>query len=326
MSQSQPAVSVIMPILNEERHLADAVEQVFAQDYQGEIELILALGPSNDQTNQVAAALSRKYPKMILIENPSGKTPSALNLAIKVSNYPIIARLDGHALIEKDYLTRAIEILDATQADNVGGLMDAQGTTDFEVAVAKAMTSKFGVGNAPFHVGGEAGEALTVYLGVFKKEIFEKVGFFDESFIRAQDWEMNHRIRISGGKIWFDPKLKVTYRPRPGLASLAKQYFQYGQGRRRITQTHKGTVSLRYLAPPLTVIGLLVGTLLGLVGLTLELPILTLGFLAPFVYFFAVLIAAGSGLKGLSVKSTLYLPLVFVCMHICWGVGFLKRA
>jgi glycosyltransferase involved in cell wall biosynthesis len=326
MSQSQPAVSVIMPILNEERHLADAVEQVFAQDYQGEIELILALGPSKDQTNQVAAALSRKYPKMILIENPSGKTPSALNLAIKVSNYPIIARLDGHALIEKDYLTRAIEILFSTQADNVGGIMDARGTTDFEVAVAKAMTSKFGVGNAPFHVGGEAGEALTVYLGVFKKEIFEKVGFFDESFIRAQDWEMNHRIRMSGGKIWFDPKLKVTYRPRPSLSSLAKQYFQYGQGRRRITQTHKGTVSLRYLAPPLTVIGLLIGTLLGIIGLTLGSPILTLGFLAPAVYFFAVLIAAGSGLKGLSVKSALYLPLVFVCMHICWGVGFLKRA
>lgn len=326
MSQRQPAVSVIMPILNEERHLANAVDQVFAQDYLGEIELILALGPSKDQTNQVAAALSKKYPKMILIENLSGKTPTALNLAIKAANHPIIARLDGHALIEKSYLSLAVEILFSTDADNVGGIMNAQGTTDFENAVAKAMTSKFGVGNAPFHVGGEAGEALTVYLGVFKKEIFKRVGLFDESFIRAQDWEMNHRIRMSGGKIWFDPKLKVIYRPRPSFASLAKQYFQYGQGRRRITQTHRGTASLRYLAPPLTVLGLLFGTLLGIAGLTLGLPIVTLGFFAPIVYFSAVLLAAGSGLKGLSVKSSLYLPLVFVCMHICWGVGFLKRA
>lgn len=326
MSQSQPPVSVIMPILNEVRHLANAVAQVFAQDYPGKFELILALGPSKDKTNQIAQELSKKYPNIILVENPSGKTPTALNLAIKVSSYSIIVRLDGHALIQKDYLSRAVQTLLTTNADNVGGIMHAEGTTDFEVAVAKAMTSKFGVGNAPFHIGGEAGEALTVYLGVFKKEIFEKVGFFDESFIRAQDWEMNYRIRMSGGKIWFDPKLKVTYRPRSTLVGLAQQYFQYGQGRRRITQTHKGTISLRYLAPPLTVLGIAIGTLLGVMGLALGTPILTLGFLAPLAYLFAVFIAAGSGSKGLSGKSALYLPSVFVCMHICWGVGFLKRA
>lgn len=326
MSQSRPPVSVIMPILNEVRHLANAVAQVFAQDYPGKFELILALGPSKDKTNQIAQELSKKYPNIILVENPSGKTPTALNLAIKVSSYSIIVRLDGHALIQKDYLSRAVQTLLTTNADNVGGIMHAEGTTDFEVAVAKAMTSKFGVGNAPFHIGGEAGEALTVYLGVFKKEIFEKVGFFDESFIRAQDWEMNYRIRMSGGKIWFDPKLKVTYRPRSTLVGLAQQYFQYGQGRRRITQTHKGTISLRYLAPPLTVLGIAIGTLLGVMGLALGMPILTLGFLAPLAYLFAVFIAAGSGSKGLSGKSALYLPSVFVCMHICWGVGFLKRA
>jgi succinoglycan biosynthesis protein ExoA len=125
MSHSYPAVSVVMPILNEERHLASAVERVFEQDYVGEIELILALGPSKDKTNQLAKALSQRYSKITLVDNPSGKTPAALNLAINAANHQIIVRLDGHALIDKNYLTQAVATLSRTQADNVGGIMDA---------------------------------------------------------------------------------------------------------------------------------------------------------------------------------------------------------
>lgn len=322
---SQPAVSVIMPILNEERHLESAVQRVFTQDYVGPVELILALGPSSDQTNKIATQLAEKFHNIKLIDNPSGKTPSALNLAIAQAKYQIIVRLDGHALIQEDYLRLAVETLISTNADNVGGIMDAQGTTNFEKAVARAMTSKFGVGNAPFHVGGEAQEALTVYLGVFRKEIFEKVGLFNEEFIRAQDWELNYRIRSSGGKIWFDPKLKVIYRPRSNLTALAKQYFQYGQGRKRIVKYYKESVSLRYLTPPLTVLGVFLGSVLGLMGWIAEIELLRLGFIAPLVYLSAVLLASGLNSKGLGLKSALYLPLVFICMHICWGVGFLRR-
>lgn len=322
---SQPALSVVMPILNEERHLESAVERVFNQDYAGQVELILALGPSTDRTNEIALKLAQKFSSIKLINNPSGKTPTALNLAIAQASHEIIVRLDGHALIERDYLKIAVETLQETNADNVGGIMDAQGTTDFERAVARAMTSKFGVGNAPFHVGGEAGEALTVYLGVFQKKVFEKIGLFNEDFIRAQDWELNYRIRANGGKIWFNPKLKVTYRPRANLAALAKQYFQYGQGRRRIVNNYKQSLSLRYLTPPLTVLGLLVGIISALIGWIWQIEILQLGAIAPLVYLFAVLLFSGLGSKGLALKSMLYLPAVFICMHICWGVGFLKR-
>jgi len=322
---SQPSVSVIMPILNEERHLQSAVEQVFKQDYSGQIELILALGPSTDQTNKIANDLAERFKNIKLIENPSGKTPTALNLAINNAQHEIIVRLDGHALIQSDYVRLAVETLLSTNAENVGGIMDAQGTTPFEKAVAKAMTSKFGVGNAPFHVGGEPQEALTVYLGVFKKDVFRRVGLFNEEFIRAQDWELNYRIRSSGGKIWFNPKLKVTYRPRSSLAALAKQYFQYGQGRKRIVKFYKESVSIRYLTPPLTVLGIALGTFVGLIGWLGQFALLQLGFLAPLVYLGAVLFASGLGARGLSVKSAMYLPAVFICMHICWGVGFLKR-
>lgn len=322
---SQPALSVVMPILNEERHLKSAVERVFSQDYLGDVELILALGPSTDRTNEIAKELAKKFSSIKLIDSPSGKTPAALNLAISQASHQIIVRLDGHALIEKDYFRIAVETLQAKDADNVGGIMDAQGTTDFEKAVARAMTSKFGVGNAPFHVGGTAGEALTVYLGVFKKKVFEKIGLFNEDFIRAQDWELNYRIRQNGGKIWFNPKLKVTYRPRASLASLARQYFQYGQGRRRIVKYYKQSLSLRYLTPPLTVIGLSLGTIFALAGWIWQIGILQVGVIAPLVYLGAVLLNSALAAKGLPLKSMLYLPLVFICMHICWGVGFLKR-
>jgi cellulose synthase/poly-beta-1,6-N-acetylglucosamine synthase-like glycosyltransferase len=324
MSHSYPAVSVIMPILNEERHLQSSLMRVLNQQYPGQIEIVLALGPSKDNTNAIANELKKQHSNIVLVENPTGKTPTALNLAIKKSTNPIIVRLDGHALIEDNYIAKAVETLNEINADNVGGIMDAKGTTSFEKSVARAMTSKFGVGNAPFHVGGKPGEALTVYLGVFRREIFEKVGFFDETFIRAQDWEMNHRIRMNGGKIWFNPELKVTYRPRADLLSLAKQYFQYGQGRRHIVGTHKGTSSLRYLTPPLTVLGILLGSIFGLIGLWQGMDLFTFGFLAPLIYLAAVVLATVSNSKNLGFKSVLYLPTVFICMHICWGVGFLK--
>ena len=120
-----------------------------------------------------------------------------------------MVRVDGHALFPADYVRTAVEVLTETGADNVGGIMAAEGTTPFEQAVARAMTSRLGVGSARFHTGGEAGPADTVYLGVFRRSALERVGGYDESFLRAQDWEMNLRIRRSGGLVWFTPRLRV---------------------------------------------------------------------------------------------------------------------
>ena len=241
---TEPAVSVIIPVLNEERFLRQSVEAILNQSYSGDLEIILSLGPSKDATNHIAQELA-KNSKIKLVDNPSGRTASALNTAIKNSKYDIIIRLDGHAIVDKNYIKKAVETLLATGADNVGGLMQAQGTNTFEKSVATAMTSKFGVGNAPFHVGCKPGEVYTVYLGTFKKSALERVGYFDESFIRAQDWEMNYLIRNTGGKIWFNPELVVIYRPRGTILALAKQYFEYGQWRRQVTKTYPKTISLR---------------------------------------------------------------------------------
>jgi succinoglycan biosynthesis protein ExoA len=311
-----PAVSAIMPVLNEARHLASAVEHVLKQDYPGEIELVMALGPSTDDTDRIAAALSEADPRVRTVPNPTGRTPAALNAAIAAARHDVIVRVDGHGCLPQDYLRIAVELLEKTGADNVGGLMKAEGTTLFECAVACAMTSPLGVGNARFHTGGEAGPADTVYLGVFRRAILTKLGGYDESFQRAQDWELNYRIRSAGGLIWFSPQLWVSYRPRPDLKAVARQYFHYGRWRRIVMRQHPGTVNLRYLAPPTALVGVVAGTLAGLL-------VHPLGFVLPLGYLAGVL--AGSAWVGrrLPPRALAALPAIIATMHFSWAVGFL---
>jgi glycosyltransferase involved in cell wall biosynthesis len=307
------AVSVILPVLNEEHYLANAVNAILRQDFKGPIEVILAIGPSKDRTLQIAEGLAAADSRVKIVENPTGRTAAGLNLAIANSIYPIIVRVDGHANIPDDYISIAVELLRTTGAVNVGGVMAAEGHTPFECAVASAMRSPLGVGAAKFHTGGSAGESDTVYLGVFKREAINAIGGFDEHFTRAQDWELNFRLRKNGGKIYFDPRLIVTYRPRRSLAALAKQYFEYGRWRRVVARTHKGTINLRYLAPPFTVLG----TVTSLIG----------GFFAPLLFIPAAVYGSflilASLRIGKNLEERIYLPAILFTMHMSWGVGFI---
>ena len=315
--EGAPAVGVVMPILNEERHLEEAVGAVLGQDYDGPIQLVLALGPSSDRTDEIAAQLVAADERVRTVPNPSGRTPEALNAAIAaLGPVGVVVRVDGHGVLDPGYVRTAVEVLDHTGAANVGGLMDAEGVTSFERAVAAAMTSRLGVGASRFHTGGDPGAADTVYLGVFRSEWLRRLGGYDPRFVRAQDWELNHRIREAGGLIWFDPRLRVAYRPRPSLAALARQYRDYGRWRRVVARTHRGTINLRYLAPPAA----LVGFAAGVVGGFLWWPL----WLAPAAYL--VLVTAG----GLTVRDPrlrpldrLWMPVVLPTMHFSWGWGFL---
>jgi glycosyltransferase involved in cell wall biosynthesis len=319
---SWPTVSVIMPVLNEERHLSDAVRHILAQDYPGELELVIALGPSRDNTDAIAAELCAADARVHTVPNPTGKTPAALNAAIAATRHEIVVRVDGHGLLAPGYIRTAVRLLRETGAVNVGGVMHAEGVTVFERSVAVAMTSKLGVGNAKFHTGGQAGPADTVYLGVFRREVLDKQRGYNEAFIRAQDWELNHRIREAGGLIYFSPELRVTYRPRPSLGKLARQYFEYGRWRRVVMRTHSGTASLRYLAPPIAVLAVVLGTLLGLVSL-FTVPWLAIGFAAPVGYALGIGLGSLRESRGQGAGVRLRLPLVLATMHFSWGWGFL---
>ena len=324
-------VSVIMPVRNEERHLAESVASVLGQDYPPGLELVLAVGPSRDRTRDIADRLAAADPRITVVDNPSGQIPSALNAAVRASRYPIIVRIDGHALMPPGYLAAAVRALDETGAVNVGGIMAAEGITDFQRAVAWAMTSPFGVGSARFHTGGGSGPADTVYLGAFRREAVQAVGGYDERYLRAEDWEMNHRLRQAGGLIWFTPALRVTYRPRTSVAALGAQYFHYGRWRRVVARQHAGTINLRYLAPPLAVGAIAVGTLAGLAGLItlaagaggLWPALLTIGFAAPLGYAAGVLAVSATAAGQLRGRALAFLPVVICTMHVCWGTGFL---
>jgi cellulose synthase/poly-beta-1,6-N-acetylglucosamine synthase-like glycosyltransferase len=327
-AQELPSVSVIMPVIDEERHLPQSISRILEQDYAGELEIIVAVGPSRDRTADVAAEISAREDRVQVVANPSGKTPAGLNAAIEAASGEIVVRVDGHAMVPINYVSVAVSTLETSGADNVGGIMNAEGTTDFEDAVARAMTSRFGVGGAAFHVGGVAGPALSVYLGCFRRAALDRVGGYDVTMERAQDWEMNLRIRQTGGIVWFTPDLKVTYRPRPTLKALARQYHDYGRWRREVATRHPETVSLRYLAAPVAVIGVILGISLGVVGLLVGLPWLAvLGFAAPAGYLVLDLIASAVAAltrPHLTPGAALRLPLVYAAMHATWGWGFLR--
>jgi glycosyltransferase involved in cell wall biosynthesis len=312
----QPAVSVILPILNEERHLEDVVRKILAQDYPGQLEVVLALGPSRDRTDEVASRLAAGDARVRTVPNPSGRTPDALNAAIGASAGDVIVRVDGHAEIPREYISTAVRELIRVGADNVGGIMRAEGTTDFERAVACAMRSRIGVGNAAFHVGGVAGESETVYLGVFRRSALERIGGYDPHFARAQDWEMNHRIRQTGGLVWFTPELQVTYRPRGTFKSLARQYLHYGRWRRVVARHHEGTINPRYLAAPVMVLGTTTAVVAGFFWAP--------AWLVPAGYAAAVTVGGVAMSAGESPKTRALAPAVLATMHWAWGVGFLS--
>ncbi|MFD7432013.1 glycosyltransferase family 2 protein [Streptomyces sp. NPDC059818] len=317
MSAAQhPAVSVIMPVLNEERHLRNSVRHILEQEYSGEMEVVIALGPSTDRTDEIAAELVAEDPRVHTVPNPTGRTPAALNAAIKASSHPVVVRVDGHGMLSPNYIATAVRLLEETGAQNVGGIMQAEGENAWEDAVAAAMTSRIGVGNAAFHTGGQAGPAETVFLGVFRREALEKADGYNIEFIRAQDWELNFRIREAGGLIWFSPELRVQYRPRPSVRALAKQYKDYGRWRHVVARYHSGSINLRYLAPPTAVVAIAAGIVVGA-------AVTPWALLVPAGYVAAIVAGSLPAGRGLPLKARALIPVALATMHMSWGYGFL---
>lgn len=307
-------ISVILPVRNEAAYLEHSVSSILAQDFHGPLEVILAIGPSHDSTMEIAREIAHLDKRVVIVENPSGRTAAGLNLAIARSRYSNIVRIDGHSEIPHNYLNLVLEILEESGAVNVGGVMAAVGKNLFERAVARAMRSPLGVGASRFHTGGAAGPVDTVYLGAFRKEALLAIGGFDERFTRAQDWELNFRLRANGGLVHFDPRLVVTYRPRSSVSALARQYFEYGRWRRAVSRRHEGTINYRYLAPPFTVVVNALSLILGILVSTI--------FLLP-VLIYALFILLASLVIGKSLGEILSLPLILLTMHLSWGTGFL---
>ena len=308
-----PDVAVVIPVRNGEATLADAVASVLAQELDGTLEVCIAVGPSNDRTREVADGLADADRRVSVVDNPAGVTPAGLNAAIRATSAPVVARVDGHAVLPAGYLARAVAVLDRTGAVNVGGVQEPWGQTPFEEAVGRAMASRFGSGDARFHHGGPEGAVDTVYLGVFQRAALEAVGLFDEALVRNQDYELNWRLREAGGTVWFDPDLRVSYRPRGTLGALARQFFEYGQWKRVVVGRHPRSLRWRQVVPPVATLGVAVGLVAGVWWS----PALVI----PAAYLAAVVSA--SLVTGRRPATMLRLLAVYPTLHLSWGVGFL---
>lgn len=329
--EGTPGVSYIMPVLEEADSIRDAVSTILAQDYEGEKEIVLALGPSQDDTNAIVAQMQAEDARIRTVDNPQGSTPVGLNLAIAATRFPVVIRVDAHSELSPGYTRDGIAALRATGAANLGGLMRARGRTPFQKAVARAYMSKVGLGGPAYHAGDEPGPAESAYLGVFRREVFDRLGTFDESLRRGQDWELNLRIRDAGGLVWFDPDLEVTYWPRATWTKVVRQFHATGVWRAELIRRYGGRNSLRYFAPPVLVLGLgasLVEFVLQLTGTTRRWPRWLSGFTSlvhvPSLGYAVGIVGVTLRAKDAGLRERLWFALVLPTIHISWGSGFLK--
>lgn len=323
MSIRWPAVSYVMPALDEEEHIEAAIRGLFEQDYEGPVEIVIALGPSTDNTDAVVAEMVSKDDRIRTVANPAGGTPAGLNAAITASTHDIVIRVDAHSILSPSYARIAVQTLHETGAVNVGGIMNAVGRSGFENAVAHAYGSRLGLGGSAFHVGGKAGPVETVYLGVFKRDALFSVGLFDEGLNRGQDWDLNQRLRADGGVVWFTPQLSVTYRPRSTWSALRRQFYATGVWRSELARRFVASRSVRYFAPPALIVILAVGIVLGLLGLATSTTWLALGWVPLVGYALGVIAASIRAVAQVGLTAGLWSLLVLPTIHIAWGWGFL---
>ena len=324
-------VTFVMPVLNEAAYLERAVQTVLAQEFDGPGEIVLALGPSTDGTTELAERLAAADPRIRLVRNPEADIPVGLNLAIAAGSYPTIVRVDAHSELAPGYTARALATLDLVRAANVGGIMRARGRTPFQRAVAFAYNSPIGLGGGAYHSGGAAGEAESAYLGVMRRSVVAEVGGFDESIRRGEDWELNLRIRNAGYRVWFEPSLAVTYWPRESWAQLVRQFRATGTWRGELVRRFGRRNSVRFFAPPILVVLLVLALGVAVAQLIGALPpawaLLTSTVYAPlaaYVLLVAAVSLVGRGSDGrASARERLWRLVVIPSMHVAWGLGFL---
>jgi glycosyltransferase involved in cell wall biosynthesis len=319
MSESWPFVSVVIPMRNEAAHVAACLEAVLAQEYPRErIEVIVVDGESDDATPAIVRATSQRDGRVRLLSNPGRIVPTAMNIGIRAARGEIITRIDGHTRIAPDYVRVGVETLRRTGADNVGGPMRAVGGGRFGDAVATATSSRFGIGSY-FHFGTAERVVDTVYMGMWPRRVFERVGLFDEELVRNQDDELSYRIRKEGGRIVLTPAMNSWYQNRQSLRHLARQYFQYGLWKIRVLQKHPRQMSWRHFVPPAFVAVLI---LLAVLSPAVPAAGASLGALAC-IYSGAVLAISAAHSLRRGVATWLATALAFVAIHLSWGAGFL---
>jgi glycosyltransferase involved in cell wall biosynthesis len=315
-----PAISLIVPCRNEAGHIEDCLRSLLGQQRPlGGLEIIVADGMSDDGTRSILERLAPAHPELRLIDNPGRIVSTALNAGVAAARGRVIIRMDAHTQYASDYVCQCLAVLDETGAEAVGGPWIARGSRFVERAIAAVFQSPFCAGGARAHDPSYAGPIDTVYLGCWRRELFERVGPFDEELVRNQDDEFSLRIIRSGGAIWQSPRIKSWYTPRGSLGALLRQYAQYGYWKVRVIQKHRLPASPRHLVPSafvLSLVALLAGSAWselagwGAIGLAAA-------------YALGTVMASVHAAARSEWKLLPLMPLVFACYHIGYGWGFL---
>ena len=319
--KTEYTVSVVMPIRNEERYIQRSLTSVLEQDYPcNQIEIIIADGLSEDSSLDIVNKIATKHKNIIIVSNPKKIMPSGANRAIKKASGDVIVLLGGHTVIRSNYITECIETLNRTGADCVGGYMETIGETLIAQSIAYAQSHPFGIGNVSFRTGSKKEELVdTVAFGAYKKEVFDNIGYFDEELVRHQDYEFNLRLRESGGKIVYSPKIESVYFSRATIRKLSNQYFEYGYWKARVFLQNTNAFKRRHFAPALFSLFIVFGGVFSIFFpqlLNFYFGILVLYF---FISFVSALLTAQ---KNKVCKSFPIIPLAFLIIHVGYGIGF----
>lgn len=318
--ESRPLVTAVIPCRNERAHIESCVRSLLAQALPGGFEVIVADGMSDDGTREILARLVREDKRLRVIDNPGRITARGMNIGIRQARGQYIAIMGAHNHYAPDYLSASLKMSRKTGADNVGGSMVCGGETWLQQAIAAAHHSPFSVGGARWHDVSYEGPADTVFGGFYRRDVFERIGDFDESLLRNQDDELNLRLTLAGGTIWHSPAIRSSYCPRASLGALFRQYLQYGYWKVPVIKKHHRPASLRHLVPGAFVLTVIFLPLLAFVhGSLFYLWLALLSAYAIANLSASFITAARSGWRFLPV-----LPLVFACYHFGYGIGFLR--
>jgi succinoglycan biosynthesis protein ExoA len=315
-----PMVSIIVAMRNEERFIERCLDSLAAQDYPHELlEVLVVDGRSTDRSREIVSAVRDRVPHLRLLDNEKRVSPVAFNIGIGEAQGDVVTIISAHCYLAPDYVSRCVEYLHRTGADCVGGPIQTVGEKDTARAIALAMSSPFGVGDALFRYSEQDLYVDTLAFGAYRRDVFERVGLFDEELVGSEDDEFNYRLRSQGGKLFLTPAIRSFYYGRSSLTDLCKQYFSYGRGKVRVMRRHPGQIRIRHLIPSLFVLCLLLSAALGLFS-----PWFALLFgVIVGCYVLASLLVA---LRIASREGWRYLPLLllaFACLHLSYGTGFL---
>ena len=321
-SMWQPFVSILVPVRNEGRYIERCLYSIARQDYpRSRFEVLVIDGQSTDQTKQIVSRFAAESTiDLRLLQNPRCKTAAGLNIGLADARGEVIVRIDGHATIAPDFLSRNVDALFEARpdgrADCVGGVIESEGDTYLGRAVALAMASRFGVGGASFRIGGE-GPVDTVAFGAYRRDVFDRIGGFAEDIDKGEDDELNYRLLGHGGTIMLVPGIRARYTVRGTLGAVWRQYAGYGRAKPEVLRRHPAQARPRQLVPAAFVTALGASIFAAILGRTGALKALLL------VYTLAATIASLALVPQHGWRRLPPLPVVFACLHIAYGFGFL---